>query len=504
MLFTLAVFLITRITIIFSSGTDIGGIEQNVVYSVQTYLYSGKLYTSPSAPPFSITQYTPLYYYVCSLTASALGTSYDNLYELYRIGRSWSLVFNLGTAYLMFRIASTILGVPMRNSLFIALLSLALNLQFNFAMRSDSLTDLMGITSLYSFLLYLKSPPDSRTSIARISVAIFFTALAVFSKQSGIQLIIIFVGYSIISRDWKTFFRLILIGSIIYYGLFSTFSRFYPSFFDNTIGGISNGILLLSLLNILRRYISILMIFPLLFATSYFIIKNRTLSKGTAAQKLMALFCIGTFVFATVTALKMGSTAQYYILFVNSSLLFYYSSIQNIIGHKSTVRCSDIYNRLTICSAVFFCGLMLVNQAYNIKLLKTFDIDPAIRMQRRSAVDVVKYIKNDVDYSDKSYVFSNLTVDYTLPSRQSINNAFFKNCLVPQMDILEASTGPSKVIGYHNLRQLLQSGKVRYLIESRPSIRFNILDDMENIKSKHFAQVADIDGYMIYKYQLKP
>lgn len=54
--------LIIRLLLIVSEGTDIAGIEQNVIYSIQVLLDNGKLYSTPSTPPYSITQYTPIYF----------------------------------------------------------------------------------------------------------------------------------------------------------------------------------------------------------------------------------------------------------------------------------------------------------------------------------------------------------------------------------------------------------------------------------------------------------
>jgi hypothetical protein len=68
------------------------------------------------------------------------------------------------------------------------------------------------------------------------------------------------------------------------------------------------------------------------------------------------------------------------------------------------------------------------------------------------------------------------------------------------MDILENSTEPSKVLGYKNLENMINTGQVEYIIESRPHLPFVILKDLESIEKSKFKLIKEIDGYLIYKF----
>src|SRR5215472_5037196 len=90
----LVMFLVTlmiRLDVVFSLNPDISGIEQNVIYTIQTFLSRGELYPDTYHIPFAITQYAPLYYYLCAGTARAFSIDpARDIHMLYIIGRTWS------------------------------------------------------------------------------------------------------------------------------------------------------------------------------------------------------------------------------------------------------------------------------------------------------------------------------------------------------------------------------------------------------------------------------
>src|SRR6516225_6762764 len=138
--------LFLRFFLIGSENTDIGGIEQNVVYSIQKLLYNGDLYSSPASAPFAITQYTPLYYLLCGLFAKIfhLDPSMD-IHRIYVTGRSLNLLLNLGNAFFIYKIARRIFDLSSANSKFLFCISFVLSFSFNYAVRPDSLAEFAAI-----------------------------------------------------------------------------------------------------------------------------------------------------------------------------------------------------------------------------------------------------------------------------------------------------------------------------------------------------------------------
>lgn len=494
-LFTGIIFVIIRVLIIRSHATDLAGIEQNVVYSIQVLLDSGKLYFSPSDPPFSITQYTPIYYYLCSFTAELFGYGSNDIQPIYTIGRSWNLIFNLIMALLVFKMSNKNLGLSTNKSLFIGLLSFCFSFSHNFAIRPDSLHDLLGFASIYTFSRFVINKNAKKTTAWLLILTVLLTALSLFTKQSGIQFVIIFSGFCLINKDWRTLFKIIVLSAFIYGSLLLSFRLMYHSLLENIVGGVANGISIENFVEfIITRNIFLLSVWPLIFISLFLIFKNNSIFKGPSEERLLALSTLGTLIFAGATALKMGSTIQYFIVFINLSLLgiMKYLSVDN----KKNVE-EDVKTKVFYTYAVF---LLIIYAAQNVKLVKNFVYNTTLENQRNSAKKTADFIRKKRVLNSGRYVFANLTTDYTIASRQSINNIFFKDCIVPQMDILEYSTGPSKVVGYDKLRSMLQDGEIEYLIESDPKSKFSILHDLESIKKTNFKLIKKIDGYLIYIY----
>jgi hypothetical protein len=488
-------FLIVRIFIVNSKSADIAGIEQNVVYSTQMLMDKGDLYQSPGNAPFSITQYTPLYYYICGYTAKIIGYGPDDVQVLYRIGRSWNILFNFLTALLVFNIGRSILKLSVNKSYFLFALSFALLFTHNFAVRSDSLTDMLGMASIYFFLRYYR-PQEETNSTFLLILTVLLTALAVFSKQSGIQLIIIFMGISVLLADWKTLIKLILVTILIYGGFILLFSHLYSSFLLNVVGGIANGISLPNFFRVLTHNLVISAVWPLIIISVIILFKDKAICKGSKTNRILSICTLGSLVFATATALKMGSTAQYFTLFINLALLMVMNRLQHTVIPAPS---NWFYKNIR---QLFYCFLLLIIVLcglYDIKAIYNNSYEPYLVKQREAASQVVDFIKKDHQSNSPFYLFSNLSTDSSLPSRQVINNVFFKNSLLPQMDILQYSTGPSKVVGYKNLENMLSSGKVEYIIESEPKLSFVLLDHLEDIKKNKFRLIKQIDGYLIYK-----
>ena len=497
-LFIFVAFFIIRLLIIFSDGNDIAGVEQNVIYSIQVLLNHGKLYSTPSLAPFSITQYTPLYYYICEYTAKLFSKGSDDIYSLYIIGRSWNLIFNVVTALIVYKIGRSFFSLSINKCYFLLLLSFTLNLSHNFAVRPDSLQDMISITSIYCFLIYLVKPGMPLRSTLLLLITVILTALSVFSKQSGIQLIIMFSGFCVLNGDWKGLIKLVIFSVIIYTGILFLWNYSYDSFFANVIGGIANGFNLESLIYVHRKGLFILITLPIILISLSLMIRKNVLFKGLPIDRLLAVLTLGSLIFASVTALKMGSTAQYYILFINLSLLLLMNELQS--GQNKPSLDSPF---LSIKEASFYFYLIMATLlcgAYNGKLILTFDHNADIKKQRSAALSVADYIKHDGGKMNGKYIFANLTNDYTIPSRQGLNNIFFRNCLLPQMDIIETSKEPSKVVGYKKFEDMIRNGQVEYIIESEPILRFIVLKDLESIKKTRFKLVKNIEGYLIYKF----
>jgi len=493
-------FLLLRLWILTTDTFDIGGIEQNVIYSTQVYLNKGILYWSPSNAPFSITQYTPLFYYLCAFTAKIVDGSKEYDYQLlYNIGRSWNILFNLITAFLIFKIGRSIFSLSKNKAYFLLLLSFSLNSLLNYAARPDSLSDLFAILSIYCFLYYQKK---NQLNFSTLFLTVLLTALSVFSKQSGIQLIVIFGGYLFLTRQWKSFF--ITIGcSVVIYGAFLLFfTNLYSSFLENTVGGISNGVNFDWFFSyIVKRPIFLASCLPVILVYLFLLFKNKFFLKSNTDNQFLVVCSLGMLIFATITGLKMGSGVNYYVLFMNASLIF----ILKFIDDSPPLQTTNTIKTNNLFSGAFYLYLFtlpFLYGAYHYWVIDKLNRKPEYVAQRIATRKVADFLEKDGLAHSGKFVFANLTTNAIIPSRQGLNNMLYKYCLVPTMDVLEVSTGPSKVLGYGNLERLLASGDVQYIIESDPETPFLvILKNLKSIRQSKFEAIKTIDGYVIYKYQ---
>lgn len=478
----LIAYAIIRCLILLSSNPDYQGIEQNVVYSTQMLLSGNALYQSPGLRPFSITQYMPLYYYLLEVTMRIFDYGADDIKALYLIGRSWSLVFNFISAFLVFRMALDIFKLKSYQALLLAFFTLTFVFLHNAAVRPDSMHDMFGIASIYLFFLYLSRGKP----IYLLVIAISLSMLSVLSKQSGIQFIVIIGGCAILLRDWKTLLRGTLISCAIYipvlYGLF----HYHDFFVENVIGGVSNGISMWAY----YKYVLFSKIFmvtgiPIILLFLFLSVKKRFYYKEDNLLFSLWVCVLGTFLFATLTALKMGATAQYYLIFVILCLLLVVKTFQN---NTRLVRLFFLY--CLVSSTAFL--------AQHIRAVVAYDYDANSSKIHRAAENVIEFLSQNLN--DGDFFYCNLSSDRNLYNRNFINNVLFEKAIVPQRDILLASTGPMEVFGYDSFENSLLSGSVKYIIDSDPNIDFQLSENFNRIKAQHFKLIKKIDGYLIYEY----
>lgn len=487
--------LILRGWIVYSKGTNLGGIEQNVIYNVQCLLNGTPLYTSPSTPPFSITQYTPLYYYINALTARITGLGPDDVRDLYIIGRIWNILYNLGTAWVIFQIASGIFGLSRLRSWILCVASFGLMYDLNFAVRPDSLCDMLGAASIYCFLRNQAGP----RSFTLLALAVLLSALATFSKQSGIQVILIYGAFCLLTREWRTLISTILLSVVIYGAMLGWCLLKYPSYLENVVGGVANGISLSRYFNwiIFNKHI-IITVWPLTALVIYLCIRNRTSFTQHGSLVLLASFAVGTLAFATATAVKSGASAQYYVLFVNLAMVLV------MIGLSHYHYGLQPYQAYLLLSVAYFVHA-------NWALIQANSVKSISEKRRKAASMAASFIEEADSGRSGGYVLvdmSEASGNYA-PDREGLNNILFRNCLVPQMDIMEFSTVPVKVFGYAGLNSMLRAGKIRYIIENgeqsthEAEVKFNILPDLPQELKQHYILAKGFDGYDVYKWDSK-
>jgi Dolichyl-phosphate-mannose-protein mannosyltransferase len=159
-----------------SMSTDIGGAEQNIVFSIERMLLNLPLYLNPDELPFIGTQYTPVYFYVVLGVCRLLGIDSGDVHRIYVIGRIVSAIATGGCCIIIFAILRRYIRLNVVVATATAgLLPLAIN-KWGFSTRPDPLYLLLISASLFASMVYAESQRTSRLMLASLLlVTAFYT-----------------------------------------------------------------------------------------------------------------------------------------------------------------------------------------------------------------------------------------------------------------------------------------------------------------------------------------
>jgi len=495
--FGFAAMFILRIVLAHSPAADLAGMEQNVVYAIQRSLDGEKIYGEPDALPFAITQYAPLYYYVCGLSAKAAGLDPEkDVAAIYLTGRLWSLLFNVLMMWAVFMISRR-LGSRFDVSAIAALCSFIFLYRHDFSIRPDSMHDALILWSVYFFIAYLMAGQrPGKFDFA----AMLFAVLAIFSKQSGILLPGLILSFLFLTGDFRGFLNQSLLFILLFGGFMGLFFMMYGEpFFENVIGGVANGINVRWFVLYILAPSFFIKIFPLIVAVAALSLYRGAIFKAEPAWRFLAYSSAGAFLFAALTALKMGSSIQYFSVFQTLALVF----VINFLFHPSYGPASNGLGRWLPAHrlkniALFYFGLLIALNVLS-QFYKNIDLEFTHRKERDEnqsiALSAAAYVNDNLQGESARYVFLNLGEE-----RYGMPNALFRNCVVPQLDIFQASTKPLKIFDYAYFEECMENGEIKYLVEHDPPPPFKITSRYDILKS-NYRLVKEIGAYSIYEYR---
>lgn len=489
---TLSIFIL-RIVLAQSSQTDLGGVEQNVIYSIQKILYDGKIYTDPTFAPFAITQYTPIYHYLCALLGKVFSLDPGiDIYKIYLIGRYLNVFFNILLAIVVFQVCARNLKISKELSVITSLASFICVFRQECTVRPDSLMDLLLIVTVWAIILF-----QNKKNVYFLIVAAILSIVVIFVKQSGVQMPVIILGFLVFSKDWKSLaIAFITISISILVCVTVVFLQFGPIFFTNVIGGVANGVdPEWFFLYVFGLGFKIKIMIPAL-AVLWITFHHWNLFKSDQTTRLLSFTACSMFAFASLTVLKSGSNVSYYYpFFVVSIILISWRIHRYQATNRPFVFAS--YTLYLTC----ICFLTFIHQFREVRQLQERN-NPGIDQKDLLIEDVSSYLQENLKADD--YIFANLDDESITPSvfgRRGINNILFKHALIPQLDIFKSSNVRSKVLGYENFGNMLRNGKVRYIVESDPELDFLIIPDLRKIIKEKYSIVKVFGGYRIYEFR---
>ena len=491
-LLTLIATMGLRLFLVFDYFPEIGGIESNVIYSLQRILAGYPLYTDPEAPPYSITQYTPLYYGIAWMVGKIFQVDPSDVHAVYVLSRSLSLLFNLLFSGVVVLILYEIFSV---NRLFCAV-------AFTYALvyldeesysRPDSLYNLMVLTTILLFLKFLQKNTRRQRYLLLSSA---FSILTIFTKQSGIYVPVVLVFFLLYVRNVRWVLLSILVITVSFgILLFLCSGDNLTVFWQNTVQGVNNGVSLSWFAERVmiehfqkERWINILGLLLGLFFWA----------KGsTPAQQFLGIATLASFTFALITSVKIGAAPNYFTEFITLTVIL---AIVFIVHHDSIfsgqiTSPGKHYKPLLYLLLVIFTLPPRLAGKY---VKKVAQMAHAGQQLYNNNCEIAEYLYQEEGISAEDQVLVTTHVqDY-------LNKFLYRNVIFPQKEIVIAN--PPGTYDYSAFRQGIQDGSVGYVIasiaenhvdtvEAQPVIDFHFIDaDFSN-----FIPIKAMHGYVIFR-----
>ena len=494
MLLTLLATLGLRVYLISGYFPEIGGIESNVVYSLQRILAGYPLYADPEAPPYSITQYTPLYYGIAWVVGKVFQVVPSDVHAVYVLSRSLSLLFNLLFGGVVVLILYRIFNI---HRLFCAV-------AFTYALvfldeesysRPDSLYNLMVLTTIFFFLKFLHAHARQERYLLLSST---WSVLTIFTKQSGIYLPIVllfFLLFYVRNNRWSLIsFSTMFLSFVALFFLCSGGNL--TIFWQNTVQGVNNGVSLSWFAERImmehfqkERWINIAGLFLALFFWA----------KGsTPTQQFLGVATLASFVFALITSVKIGAAPNYFTEFITLTIILaiiFVVQYDSIFTKDQNTSPGKYYKPLLYLLLVVFTLPPRLAGKYVKKVAQMAHSGQQLYDDNYAIAEYL-YQEEDITAEDEVLVTTHVQ-DY-------LNKFLYRNVIFPQKEIVVAN--PPDTYNYAAFQEGIQDGSVGYVVASiaeqhvdtvnnQPVIAFPFL----GTDFSSFIPIKKMYGYIIFR-----
>jgi len=467
-----------RIALVYAYTEDLGGVEQDEIYTLQRVLAGYPVYEDPEQPPFSITQKTPLYHYLCYGIGKLLDISPENPRSVYLLNRWTSLILSLCTIVLGFWMQRRLFQTDVKIALIMCAL-MFICFEPHMFCRPDSLYSFLFLVTMAGMWFYAKSEPQ--TSFFLFTFISAMCAVTIFAKQSAIILPAIFGGYLLFfARDWKrvfTFTGIFVASFIILFFLVKGTST--DIFLKNVYRGVQNGVEFTWFWEFIydRSYKK----YSLLFIAGFTIIIDWLFIQDNRSRlkEIITFSLLLTFTFANVTGLKLGSTPSYFTEYSNLLLIgfpFYlkdsWENFPRAISSKMAV--------ILVLALI----IMIPLQTSNKRLLAPFKLEDKFWFERSERM--------------RDYFYSNYTLEeeqWIYTNDEVLKLYMFHDILVPQDDIT-INLYEKGVYDFRGFKDSFKNGSVPFIITDINSQYITIKD----VDISSYIPVDTLGVYTIYQF----
>lgn len=437
-----AITIALRIVLLKSYLPDLTVGEDNNVWNIQQVLLGKSIYTDPSKLPFEIFQYTPLFQLPVIFLAKVFSfVPGEDVYSFFVLSRSLSLLYNLGSALTVFLLLRKRFNVALNLALFASFFSLALISRDCFTLRPNALFQLFFLLAIYWIILSLQTRKFRDQLVAAL-----FISLCIFTKQSGIQLIITLGGFLLLFEKFT--FSIKFFGTVI--GAFIIFALgfwgiFGDVFFANTIGGISlpmNYLVAYQVFDFVFFRNSVLFISAVLIALYWVIRQNKS------DFSAVGIFTLGTLIFAMGTSLKVGSGIGYYDETIIMCLITVAIGSHHFMNRHASIS-RNKGSMVAIAFLALYFPMLLSNQFFH---------------QYSRNISSAHEVKYHEDKIIAAQLKKNLAPDAKLfTPHKNIKNFLIEESILPNTEFY----GVSK-IDFSESKKLSEEGKIEVLLSKDP------------------------------------
>ncbi len=479
--------------VILSDEENNAGYESNVIYTIESMILGQELYSDPEMIPFAVTQYMPfsysVYYSIIKTFDFKVG---KNTYEIIVGSRFISFFFSLILFASIFFTQKFTLDVKNKIALWSTILISFITLPWYLVARPDVFVSSFLFLSVLFVLMAFKVKKDSIYYFTLIILSGIFISLTFLSKQNGIVNIFILLSFFFFTKNWKVFFTLftgVLITFFVFIFLVKDWSII--NFYKNIILGVSNGINIhLFVTKAIIPYITQMLIFSAL--AIYFFYKNH-LQKNVYKDvfyNFLFYFFTAQLLFAILFALKEGSAKNY----------FFDTTIFAVLFVSYYLKFVD----LKLNSLMIFISYILIFQfCFSLGAVNFFEYSkPGIEVLSNRRPNRWKEKNALVHFIEKEI---KVQPDLLFITRNRyLKNLFPNNAIFPQDEIVDpvfpVNSGfyHNKVFVYSELRNLYDSGRLRFIIFQDHNSKDWNLNGFAGLNTQQFTFYTKIEDFDIY------
>jgi len=356
--------------------------------------------------------------------------------------------------------------------------------------RGDSLHLFLFSGAIYAYILHSK-----RKGLRDILLAALFSAGCIMVKQSGI-LIIGIIGFWLlfIERKWLT---------LALYGL-CTFGFAYViadaaidsdwhAMYQNAYMGLKNGtdLSFLSMMFTSQFFLDLVPCYILGGIIVWFAIKQikdktfRIVATGVALS----------FIFATVTGLKIGSSNNYFTEFLLFIIIAVPFLLQNDLAGKAFLKFSN--RTLTIKRFTYIALIILITS-------KTMGIFSAVIIEKSLRNDKEEYEREKALYTYMQNLGLQKGDHIYFPDRLFFDNIFYPYAIMPTKDVvMQVYANSHTTFDYSTFTMGMNNGMIKYIVtdKAKPDMNeWNKYISFIHFDTRFFRLHSTYGPYTIYVY----